>query len=96
VEMANWKNTTSTAILTYMSSTLYLEALLRSKYLSLTAFHFHIFGYNFLRSTFLKPGNSLSLHHSFHCLRTSCHPTAKARPTEYGTLCKHFQWFRTS
>jgi len=94
-----WKwqtDTTSTAILTYMSSTFYFEALLRPKYLSLTAFHFYIFGYNFLRSTLLKPSNSFSLHHSLHCLGTPCHPTAKAKPTDYGILYKHFQWLRTS
>jgi len=51
-----------------LSSTLYLEALLRPKYLSLTAFHFYFFDYNFLRHTLLKPGNSLSLHHSSSAL----------------------------
>ena len=45
----------------HLSLTLYLEAPLILKYLSLTAFHFYIFGYNFLRYTLLKPGNSLPL-----------------------------------
>jgi hypothetical protein len=75
---------------------LYLEALLRPKYLSLTAFHSYIFGYSFIRSTLPKPGSSLSLHHSFLCPGTPCHPNGKAKPTEYSTLYKYFQCFKTS
>jgi hypothetical protein len=69
-----------------LSSTLYLEALLRPKNLSLTAFHFYIFGYNFLRYTCLKPDNSLSLHHSFICLGKTCHSTANAKPTDFNPI----------
>jgi hypothetical protein len=74
---------------THLSSTLYLEALLTPKYLSLTAFHFYIFGYNFLSSTLLKPGNSLSLHHFFLCLGTPCHHTAMAKPIDYIHSLQH-------
>jgi hypothetical protein len=65
-------------------------------HLGVTAFHFYIFGYNFLRSTLLKPGNSLSLHHSFLCPGTPCHPTANLQPNPCGTLCEQFQGFRIS
>ena len=75
---------------TCLSSTLYLEVLFTRMYLSLTAFHFYIFSYNFLWSTHFKPGNSLSLHHSFLCLGKPCHLTANA----YSTAHKLFQGFR--
>jgi hypothetical protein len=69
-------------------STLYLEALLRPKYLSLTAFHFYIFGYNFLRYTLLKPGNSLSLHHSSSALGHHVTPLQMlSLPTSTQSLC---------
>jgi hypothetical protein len=72
----------STATLTLTStSTLYLEALLRPVYLSLSAFHFHIFTHKFLRSTlFNQIWYSLSLCHSFLCLGSPYHPTANAKP----------------
>jgi hypothetical protein len=60
MNIVKWHNdtplTTSTAIWpSCLASHLYLEALLRPKYLSITAFHCYIFGYNIQRSTFPKP-----------------------------------------
>ena len=83
VEMANWYNQHSHPDLHVFNLLFWSPAQIQVLEF---AFHFYIFGYNFLRSTLLKPGNSFSLHHSLHCLGTPCHPTAKAKPTDYGTL----------
>jgi hypothetical protein len=82
---------------TCLSSTLYIEALLTHMYFSLTAFHFYIFSYNFLKSTHFTTGKSLSLHQSFLCLGKPCHLTANAMTTNssaYSTAHKLFQVFR--
>jgi hypothetical protein len=55
-------------------------------YISLTSFHFYIFSYNFLRSTLFKTCNSLSLHHSFLCLRSPCHPIANTKQSLFNPL----------
>jgi len=52
----------------------------------LTAFHFYIYSYHFWRFTLFKPGNSLSLHHSFPCLGSPCHATANAKPTDFNPV----------
>ena len=65
---------------TSLSSTIYLEALLRLMYFSLTALHYYIFSYNSWTPTLFKPDNSLSLHHSFH----------NAKPSDFNPMPKAF------
>ena len=61
-----------------------LRTLFSAKYVSITAFHFDILSHNFLSSSLHKPGISLSLHHSFTYLHTTCHhPTANATATHF-------------
>ena len=55
-------------------------------YTRLTSFHFYIFSYNFLRSTLFRACNFLSLHHSFLCLGSTCHPPVNAKPTHFNPL----------
>jgi hypothetical protein len=56
-------------------------------YLSLNAFHFHIFTLRFLRSIlFNQTWYSLFLCHSFLCLGSPYHPIANAKPTGFNTL----------
>jgi hypothetical protein len=69
---------------TCLSSIIYLEALLRPMYFSLTVFHFYIFSQDFWTFTLFRPGISLFLHHSV--LGSPCNPTANAKPNDSNPL----------
>ena len=73
-------------------SNLCLEALLRSTYLSLTAFHCHIFSYNFLRYTLFKLGIPFLCTTSSSALGHHVTPLTMLRPTASTQCLQHSPW----